>query len=53
LTAVPSMTYRRRCAGSCASDRSRPCVFSERPRSSRWNILSLDWQLVFVAWLFI
>jgi len=31
----PSMTYRRRCAGSCASDRSRPCVFSERPRSSR------------------
>jgi uncharacterized membrane protein len=32
--AVPPMTYRRRCAGPCASDRSRPCVCSEPLRSS-------------------
>ena len=35
LTDVPSTTWRRRCEGSCASDRSRPCVFSEQPPPSR------------------
>jgi len=37
------MTYRRRCGGSCASDRSQPCVFLDWPPrrsaeiSSRWT----------------
>ena len=39
LTARRSMTFRRGCAESCMSGRSRPSAFSARPRSSRSNIL--------------